>query len=132
MADPAIVAQQEISKNFPAFGSGRKLCAYNVQDPKSYNAEEGDATPNLNTTYNLYMLFYGFSFTRNQSQIRASEEEPILSKDLAVVFPAIDLPVEPKIGDTINDGTVVWIVKGVNPDPFQSVYELHVRPIEDL
>lgn len=63
-------------------------------------------------------------------QIRLEDGSTIRSIDKVAIFPALDLPVDPKINDLVVDPTSKeWLVKAVSEDPVNAHYELLVRPI---
>lgn len=129
MADPGILLQKQLQKNFPKLGSIRKLINYQSTADDDYVPSTGTLTPTVVTTETIYAVFEPFSFTVVHSANRATDGITILSIDRKLIFPALDLTVTPKTNDFVIDtDTIKWRVIGVNPDPAGAHWELHLRP----
>lgn len=132
MRDPKALIQNLLQKNFPKFGGIRLSCTYkSVVFPASYNATTGVVTNTASTDYiGINIIFDEITKTINIYPKFKRDDESILSVDKVAIFPALDLPVEPKVGDIIVDpSNVNWKVQGVSTDPAKGSYGLHIRPV---
>jgi hypothetical protein len=129
MSDPGALAANLLQKNFPKFGTFRKLCTYkDVADP-IHDPSTDEVTPVTNSSTQIYIIFDEFNFTLTQAAIMQGDESNIISVDRKAIFPALDLPVVPKVHDLIVEGSTTWRVMGLSRDPKPAHHELHVRPI---
>lgn len=126
--DPGQLAAELLNKNFDKFGSFLTQVTYSAISSASYNATTGVVTPGPDVDYVISVAMLPFSVTKNQSTFKYYDNEVIYSIDLKVLFPALYLPVVPKIGDFITKATgQVWKVIGVNSDPKPAHWNLHCR-----
>jgi hypothetical protein len=99
-----------------------KTCLYRERASASYSPTTGVVTQSTTSSHTLEILF---------DQIRASlvDGSTVLSIDRWAIFPALNLPVVPKVDDVIvAPNSREWVVKDVVEDPADASYSLRVRP----
>ncbi len=99
-----------------------KACVYQSMLESSYTG--GNVSKPVASSHNLDIVF-------DQIQASLVDGSTILSIDRVAIFPALDLPVVPKISDLIVDPSLKeWEVQNVVEDPADAHFELRVRPIK--
>ncbi len=119
----AFSAPQTLMNKWPLFKKygATKSCVYQSMLASNYTG--GNVTKPIESTHNVDIVF---------DKINASlvDESTIKIIDRVAIFPALALPVEPKINDLIVDPSLrEWEVKAVVGDPVDAHYECRVRPI---
>jgi hypothetical protein len=126
--DPGQILRDQIQKNFPKFGSIRQSCIYRQMNSADYDADSGLVTPDEGGQYPLLIIFDNAS-AGAMSNVGLAEDSSIIRDVKVAIFPALDLPIEPQIGDIIiREDSSQWAVIGVIPDPAGAHWELVVRP----
>jgi len=99
-----------------------KTCVYQSMEDTSYTPGNAPIKP-VESSYNLEIVFDKILATQ-------VDGETIRFIDRVAIFPALDLPVVPKINDLIVDPSLrEWEVQDVIEDPVDAHFELRVRPI---
>lgn len=124
--DAGKLTQKLVQKHFPKFGSIRQLFTYQEMGEPTYDG--GDVTEHILNTYQVYMIMSDIS----TYGIFKNEDTAILSIDKSVVFPALDLPVVPKINDKIALNQYTYTIIGIAEDPAAATYQFHIRPIDTV
>ena len=129
--DPGQILQEQIQKNFPKFGSIRRSCIYRQMDSFTYDADSGVSVPQEVSQHPLLIVFDNASAGAT-ANIGLAEDTSVIRNLKVAIFPALDLPVEPKEGDIIiREDSSQWAVIGVIPDPAGAHWELVVRPWQE-
>jgi hypothetical protein len=130
MADPRVLIQNLLYKNFPKFGGIRKSCTYkSIAFPAAYDIDTGIVSTTFTDYTGIMIIFDEITSTINIYPKFKRDDESFLSIDKVAIFPSLALAVEPKVGDVIVDNANVnWKVQGVATDPASGHYALHVRP----
>ena len=106
-----------------------RLATYQELTVAVYDASTKVIDQTVVSSHSIQMVWDEFSFTENKAAIHKFDDSPILSIDRIVIFPSLDLPVEPSVNDRIvDDSSNEWSVLGISKDPAGAHYELHVRP----
>ena len=121
----AFSAPKTLKDKWPLFikYGATKSCVYQSMDDASYTPGNDPLKPVL-SSHNLEIVF---------DKVVASlvDGSTIRFIDRVAIFPALDLPVVPKINDLIVDPSLTeWEVKDVLGDPVDAHFELRVRPIK--
>ncbi len=105
-------------------------CVFQSMDDSEYVG--GTVTKPILSSHSLDIVFDALSQgAQAKFQISKADESAIRKIDKVTLFPALALPVAPKVNDLIVDSSLVeWEVKGVAKDPVKAHYELWVRPIK--
>lgn len=129
MSDPGLIAQRQVQANWPKFGSIRKSCTYKSRPNSTYNPADQTAVESPSTDYPIFVIFDNFSFTSKMAPQMEDDEEGGTYTDKKALFPFLDLPVVPQMGDFIVNNVTgeTWRVMAKNEDPVPALYELHVR-----
>jgi len=126
----AFSAAATLQAKWPLFAKygATKACVYQSMLESSYTA--GNVTKPIDASYSLDVVFDalgGGSLQKYQQML--NDGSTIRAIDRVAIFPALNLPVVPKIGDLIVDPSLTeWEVKAVSEDPVNAHYELWVRP----
>jgi len=83
----------------------------------------GNVTKPIDSSHSVDIVF-------DEIQASLVDGSTIMSIDRVAIFPALNLPVVPKIRDIIVDPSLrEWEVQVVVGDPVDAHFELRVRPI---
>ncbi len=119
-----------IQANWPTFTANglTRPTTYQQLATASYDANAGTVSHVVVSSTVLEMVWDDFS---NKRQTKF-DDSTILSIDRVVIFPSLDLPVEPSTNDrVVDDSSDVWNVVQIAGDPAEGHYELHVRPVDE-
>jgi len=89
----------------------------------AYTPADGNALKPVDSSHNIEVVF---------DKVVASlvDGSTIRFIDRVAIFPALNLPVVPKVNDLIVDPSLTeWEVKDVVEDPVDAHFELRIRPI---
>lgn len=123
--------QQILQENW-SLGDGytQKSVTYRQKANVGYDASDGTITDGGDQDFpGLLVMIASYSATANQSGNMEVTDEVVLKIDRKIVFPALDLPVDPKVNDQIIHGSILYRVIGTQSDPGPTVRILHCRPI---
>lgn len=107
-----------------------KTCTYQSMLVPGYSG--GEVTEGIDVSVpGIEILFDALGSTAaGRFQITLNDGSAVRSIDRVAIFPALDLPVVPRINDLIVDPSLsTWKVKAVSEDPVDAHYELWVRPM---
>ncbi len=119
----AFSAPQTLMAKWPLFTKygATKSCVYQSMLASDYTG--GNVTKPVASTHNVEIIFDRI----NSSLVDGSTIQII---DRVAIFPALALPVEPKINDLVVDPSLrEWEVKDVVADPVDAHFECRVRPV---
>lgn len=124
MSDPGAIARKEIAKNFPKFGTIRKLVVYRIVSELA-DYTNGAVTEGPTIDFTFYVIFLNvktFDFA-------TVDDDPVLHTDKACIFPIGDMQGNtPKPNDIVMEGMSKWVVRGAKVDPADATWKLWVRP----
>jgi len=99
-----------------------KTCTYQSMLESSY--QDGNVTKPVDSSHVVEIVF-------DQIQASLIDGSTIMAIDRVAIFPALNLPVVPKINDLIVDPSLKeYEVKAIVEDPVDAHFELRVRPIK--
>lgn len=119
---------QELNKNL-AGADDWKAITYRRRAVESYDPTTGTITPGADTDYTLNALVYTFPMTSTRAGDRQRDDLTVLNIDRKCLFAALDLPIEPRVGDYVIMDGETWRVIGLNKDPGILHRNLHIRPL---
>jgi len=129
MAFSAAATLQSKWPLFVKYGA-TKTCVYQSMLESSYTG--GNVTKPIESSHTLEIVFDALGGgSRQKYQQVLDDGSTIRVIDRVAIFPALNLPVVPKINDLIVDPSLKeWEVKAVSEDPVDAHFELWVRPIK--
>ena len=107
-----------------------KSCVFQSMADSGYSS--GTVLKPVDSSHTLEIVFDAIGGgSRQKYQQAVDDGSTIRVIDRVAIFPALNLPVVPKINDLIVDPSLKeWEVKAVSEDPVDAHYELWVRPIK--
>jgi hypothetical protein len=63
------------------------------------------------------------------SNIEIADDDPLNYKIKLMIFPALDLPITPKMHDIASIGSIDYEVLGSAPDPKPAIHQLLVKQV---
>ena len=121
----AFSAPKTLQAKWPLFVKygATKTCVYQSMVDTIYTPADGNVLKPVDSSHTLEIVF-------DKVQAILVDGATIKIIDRVAIFPALELPVVPKINDLIVDPSLrEWEVKDVVEDPVDAHYELRVRPI---
>lgn len=129
MSDPGALAKNLLQQNFSKLGTIRRPVTYKEMGSAAYTVATGVVEEVVQSSNFLEVVWLTSPFAKLETESFKPDDINLLSIDQIALFPALDLPVKPKIGDQIVDEfNVTWIVMAVSTDPAGAHYQLHSRP----
>ena len=110
-----------ISGAWPQFDTIRKACTLHRMGTLTYDPVVGTEVEVGGVDHDVLAIWSAFAITEVDGSV-------VLSTDKKAMIPADDLAVTPEYDDYIIDAdSVRWTVRGVNIDPADALWILHVR-----
>lgn len=119
MAISKAALKKVAQKAFAAFGDLNEKVSYTQEKPPAYDPDTGIVTQNVKRV-NVKAIFTTIS--ENQKTL-----ESVVAGDMLMLMPTNILNFTPELNDTVLRNKDEWTVIGVNTDPANAMYSLHMR-----
>jgi hypothetical protein len=99
-------------------------------DPPIYDGDQVIPQPQ-NIEGPIDAVWLDFKISMSRASLAKADDSTTLFVDKKVIFPALELPVTPRLTDkVVDDSNNEWSIIGIETDPARAHYTFHIRPLK--